>query len=45
MVDAGFNGMREKGCEHLSKLETERVKEIGLNNMYQTGRDEWIKVH
>ena len=30
MVDAGVNGIREKGCQHLSKLESKIMEEIDL---------------
>ena len=40
MVDAENNGIREKGCQHLSKLENERVERIDLDNSFLfTGRD------
>ena len=44
MVDAGDNGMREKGCQHLSKLESEKVKVIYLEKVPLTGRDGRMKV-
>ena len=45
MVDAEHNRLREKGCQHLSKLESEEVEEIYLYNEWSTtGRDGWMKV-
>ena len=44
MIDAGVSGINDNGCQHLSKLESERVEVINLNNLYsQTGRDGCMK--
>ena len=44
LVDAGANGIREKGCHYLSKLESKRGKRIDLFNLSSTGTDGWIKL-
>ena len=43
VVYAGSNGIREKGCQYLSKLEGERVEKIDLNNWPSICRDGFMK--
>ena len=44
MIDEGDNQIMEKGCEHLSKLESENVELIDLSNWSTKGTDRWMKL-
>ena len=38
-VHAGDNGIMEKGCQHLSSLESDVVEEISLHNWSSSSTD------